>query len=115
MLIMLLGAELFAGITYPSYAQEMIQKQSMVFRALSPALLFVSIMCAYRGYLQGMQLMMGTAVSQVVEQVGKLIIGFTLAHGFFPRDRICGHGRAVGGIGFRAYCADRHMAVLQAE
>ena len=85
MLIMLLGAELFAGITYPSYAQEMIQKQSMVFRALSPALLFVSIMCAYRGYLQGMQLMMGTAVSQVVEQVGKLIIGFTLAARLFPK------------------------------
>lgn len=85
MLIMLLGSELFAGITYPSYAQEMIQKQSMVFRALSPALLFVSIMCAYRGYLQGMQLMMGTAVSQVVEQVGKLIIGFTLAARLFPK------------------------------
>lgn len=85
MLIMLLGAELFAGITYPSYAQEMIQKQSMVFRVLSPALLFVSIMCAYRGYLQGMQLMMGTAVSQVVEQVGKLIIGFTLAARLFPK------------------------------
>ena len=85
MLIMLFGAGIFAGITYPSYAQEMIQKQSMVFRALSPALLFVSIMCAYRGYLQGMQLMMGTAVSQVVEQVGKLIIGFTLAAQLFPK------------------------------
>ncbi len=48
--------------------------------ALSPALFFVSIMCAYRGYLQGMQCMTGTAISQVIEQVVKLLIGFTLAY-----------------------------------
>lgn len=47
--------------------------------ALAPALLFVSIMCAYRGYLQGMQCMTGTAISQIVEQVAKLIVGFSLA------------------------------------
>ena len=32
------------------------------FKVLSPALLVVSIMCAYRGYLQGMQRMTGTAI-----------------------------------------------------
>ena len=47
--------------------------------ALAPSLLIVSIMCAYRGYLQGMQMMTGTAVSQVTEQVGKLIAGYGLA------------------------------------
>lgn len=47
--------------------------------ALSPALLFVSVMCAYRGYLQGMQCMTGTAISQIVEQLIKLIFGFGLA------------------------------------
>ncbi len=47
--------------------------------ALSPALLFVSVMCAYRGYLQGMQCMTGTAISQIVEQLIKLIVGFGLA------------------------------------
>lgn len=47
--------------------------------ALSPALFFVSIMCAYRGYLQGMQCMTGTAISQIVEQFIKLIAGFSLA------------------------------------
>lgn len=54
--------------------------------ALSPALLFVSIMCAYRGYLQGMQCMTGTAISQIVEQLVKLIIGFSLAY-FFVKTR----------------------------
>lgn len=47
--------------------------------ALSPALLLVSVMCAYRGYLQGMQCMTGTAISQIVEQLIKLIFGFGLA------------------------------------
>ena len=47
--------------------------------ALSPALFFVSLMCAYRGYLQGMQCMTGTALSQLAEQVVKLIVGFGLA------------------------------------
>lgn len=47
--------------------------------ALAPSLFFVSIMCAYRGYLQGMQMMTGTALSQVTEQVGKLIASYSLA------------------------------------
>lgn len=50
--------------------------------ALSPALFFVSIMCAYRGYLQGMQCMTGTALSQIVEQLIKLAVGFSLAFYF---------------------------------
>ena len=52
------------------------------FMALAPALFFVSIMCAYRGYLQGMQCMTGTAVSQIAEQIFKLIFGFSLAYYF---------------------------------
>lgn len=55
------------------------------FRALSPSLLLVSIMCAYRGYLQGMQQMTGTAVSQVAEQVGKLIFGLYLGVKLLPQ------------------------------
>lgn len=68
--------------------------------ALSPALLFVSIMCAYRGYLQGMQCMSGTAISQIVEQVGKLIAGFGLAYYFiraYPeRPELAAMGALIG-------------------
>lgn len=56
-----------------------LPEAALSLRALAPALLFVSLMCAYRGYLQGLQLMTGTAVSQVVEQIGKLGVGFALA------------------------------------
>ena len=70
--LMFFGADLLvSGTPLPEAALSL--------RALAPALLFVSLMCAYRGYLQGLQLMTGTAVSQVAEQVGKLGVGFALA------------------------------------
>jgi len=77
-LMMYFGAGTFAAIT--SY-EETIHS----FRALAPALLFVSVMCAYRGYLQGLQRMTGTALSQIAEQVGKLVIGLTLAIKLLPK------------------------------
>lgn len=56
-----------------------VPKANLSLMALAPSLFFVSIMCAYRGYLQGMQMMTGTALSQITEQVGKLIASYTLA------------------------------------
>lgn len=47
--------------------------------ALAPALLIVSVMAAFRGYFQGMKNMIPTAVSQVAEQFGRVIIGIILA------------------------------------
>lgn len=79
-LFMFFGADLLSGITYAKTAAEEIPKQALSFRALAPSLLLVSLMCAYRGYLQGLQLMTGTAASQVMEQVGKLGFGLVIAH-----------------------------------
>lgn len=76
-LLMFFGADLLAGTTA-------LPESALSFRALAPSLFLVSLMCAYRGYLQGLQLMTGTAVSQVLEQVGKLVIGFTLAARMLP-------------------------------
>lgn len=64
--------------------QKVGEGAALSYRALAPALLFVSLMCAYRGYLQGMQRMTGTAVSQLIEQAGKLGIGLYLAARFLP-------------------------------
>lgn len=47
--------------------------------ALSPALLFIPLMAAYRGYFQGLQNMTPTAVSQVVEQIARVVVGLGLA------------------------------------
>lgn len=68
------------------------------FRVMSPSLLIVSILCSYRGYLQGLQQMTGTAMSQLTEQVGKLTIGLYLAAKWMPRGLEYGAMGAVAGV-----------------
>ena len=48
-------------------------------KALGVSVICVSIMCAYRGYAQGHQNMVPTAVSQFLEAFFKLVIGLPLA------------------------------------
>jgi len=47
--------------------------------AIAPTVLLVCISSAYRGYFQGYQKMMPTAISQLIEAVGKLIFGLLFA------------------------------------
>ncbi len=75
------------------------------FRAMAPSLLIVALMCAYRGYLQGMQLMGGTAVSQLVEQAGKLVIGLYLAKLWLPRGIEYGAMGAIVGVTISEFIA----------
>ena len=71
---MFFGAPLFG--TYLLHGGE---GAVLALRALAPALVFVSVICAFRGYLQGLQRMTGTSVSQLAEQVFKFIFGLLLA------------------------------------
>ena len=48
-------------------------------RAVAPAVLFICLSAAVRGYYQGLQNMMPTAVSQLLEAVGKLGFGLLFA------------------------------------
>jgi len=52
--------------------------------AVSPAIFTVSISGAFRGYFQGMQNMTPSAVSQVTEQLSRVLIGFLLAYLLLP-------------------------------
>lgn len=52
----------------------------MGFVAIAPALLMVCVMSAFRGFLQGQQNMVPTAVSQLIEQVGKVVIILPMAY-----------------------------------
>lgn len=47
--------------------------------AISPTVLFICLGSAIRGYFQGNQLMIPTAVSQVIEALGKLLLGLGFA------------------------------------
>ena len=72
-------------------------KYSMM--ALAPALLFVSLLCAYRGYLQGLQRMTGTSVSQFAEQVFKFIFGLLIAGYLYKRYEGTDFSSAAGAAG----------------
>ena len=72
-LVMFLCAEPFAMLLKSSKAVYSIM-------AIAPTVLFICISSAYRGYFQGLGTMMPTAVSQVIEALGKLFIGLLFAH-----------------------------------
>lgn len=63
---------------------------------VSPAIFIVSLSAAFRGYFQGMQNMTPSAVSQVSEQIGRVIFGFILAIILLPY----GYKIAAGGAIF---------------
>lgn len=50
------------------------------FVAIAPALLLVCAMSALRGFMQGQQNMVPTAISQLIEQVGKVFVALPLAY-----------------------------------
>ena len=52
---------------------------SLAIATIAPTVFFVSVAAVVRGYFQGKQNMVPTAVSQVIEALGKLILGILLA------------------------------------
>ncbi|WP_425447822.1 putative polysaccharide biosynthesis protein [Dethiothermospora halolimnae] len=82
------------------YISETIENTNAYYAliALVPALFFVPIMSAFRGYLQGTQTMTPTAISQLVEQLFRVIVGFYLAYTLLDR----GLPMAAGGASFGA-------------
>ena len=57
-----------------------VRTTSLGFYAISPCVMIVCVLSAFRGLFQGQQNMVPTAVSQLIEQVGKVIISLPLAY-----------------------------------
>lgn len=57
-----------------------IKGAAIAVKAIAPTLLFVCISGGIRGYFQGFKIMVPTAVSQLLESIGKLVLGITLAY-----------------------------------
>ena len=64
-----------------------IELSSLSVKAIAPTLLFICISGAFRGYFQGYEIMAPTAISQLIESLGKLLLG----------------------VGFAMYCAGKGM------
>lgn len=53
--------------------------------ALAPAIFFVTILSSYRGYFQGLQEMMPTAISQIIEQFFRVVTMIAFAYLLLPQ------------------------------
>ncbi len=85
---------------------------SLAIMAIAPSLFFVAIISAFRGYFQGMRQMMPTAVSQMIEQVGKVVVGLLLAWLWIGKGEIYGAAGAVLGITVSEVFAFAYLFVL---
>ena len=56
-----------------------VEEAARGFRVIAPCVAIVCVVSAFRGYFQGQQNMVPTAVSQIIEQVGKVAISLPLA------------------------------------
>jgi len=72
---------------------------------IAPSLFFVSILSAYRGYFQGLQMMTPTAVTQLVEQAVKLGAGLLLASLWVKHGVAYGAAGALLGVTISEICA----------
>ena len=68
------------------------------FVALAPSIFFVCLLSSYRGYFQGSQNMTPTAVSQMIEVVGKVVFGFALVRVMAPHGLVWGAVAAILGV-----------------
>ena len=71
---------------------------SLGIKCAAPAIFFVSIVSVFRGYFQGFQNMYPTAISEVIEALFKLLIGYLLASIFFVRGIEYSSAGAVLGV-----------------
>ena len=62
---------------------------SLSYVTLAPAVLFVCLISSLRGYFQGKMNMLPTALSQIVEQIVKLVLGLTFCIAFLPNVPKC--------------------------
>lgn len=70
----------------------------MCYYAIAPAVMFVGILSVYRGYFQGNLNMLPTALSNIVEQIGKIAFSLGLAKLFLSKGEVWGVFGALVGI-----------------
>ncbi len=90
-LVLGLGSKFFSAlIGYPDAYLTMI--------VMSPSLLFVGCMSAFRGYFQGHGNMLPTAISEVIEAICKLFLGLSLAYMLLPKGKEYASAGAISGV-----------------
>lgn len=83
----------------PFFALAMKEEKAVfAIRAVAPAVFFVALGTPYKSYFQGASNMIPTAISQVVEAVIKLALGYALAVCFIDMGTAITSGGAIAGV-----------------
>lgn len=78
-LVGVIGTLILLALAYP-YARFVADSRSLpAVLCVAPSIFFCCYMSTYRGYYEGLRYMTPTAISQVVEALGKLVVGLLLA------------------------------------
>ncbi len=78
-LVGIAGTLILLALAYP-YARFVADSRSLpAVLCVAPSIFFCCYMSTYRGYYEGLRYMTPTAISQVVEALGKLVVGLLLA------------------------------------
>ncbi len=78
----LIGTALMALLAGPVSAMQGDGRARLAYITLCPAIFLVAVSSCYRGYFQGLMNMRPTAVSQILEQIVKLVFGLSLTYMF---------------------------------
>jgi len=81
----ILSAVVFAASGFLARTVLQQPKAFLPISAIAPAIFFAGMMSVFRGYFQGHQWMVPTAVSQVIEQIFRVTFVLVLAFWLFPR------------------------------
>lgn len=85
---------------------------SLGFTVIAPCVAIVCVISAFRGFMQGQQNMVPTAISQLIEQVGKVFVSLPLAYFGARIDLAHGAAGALLGITLAEAAALIYMLVL---
>lgn len=79
LLLGMIGSGIMLALSYPFASFLGNGKSFYSILAIAPTLFFICAVSAYRGYFQGKSRMVPTAVSQLIEAAGKLVLGILFA------------------------------------
>ena len=88
-----------------------VAETSAGFYAIAPCVMIVCVLSAFRGLVQGQQNMVPTAVSQLIEQVGKVILSLPLAYLGLKKSVAAGAAGALLGITLAEAAALLYMVI----
>lgn len=114
LIVSLVFSGLFLAFGGPLSSFQGNEKAALGYVGAAIAIVFASVLTAFRGYFQGYQNMTPTAVSQIIEQILKLVLGLTFAHLLIGRGPAYGAMGAMIGVGVSEVFALLYLAITYA-